>query len=97
MHFQAKKKKNKPSFFLLCYLKGFENWKTKLSMDVFLTSNFAYPPFHQEKGILKYRNATHRTRRRKWHLISVLLPGKIPWAEEPGRLQSMGSLKIGHD
>ena len=22
---------------------------------------------------------------------------KIPWAEEPGRLQSMGSQRVGHD
>ena len=22
---------------------------------------------------------------------------KIPWAEEPGRFQSMGSLRVGHD
>ena len=27
----------------------------------------------------------------------VLLPGKIPWTEEPGRLQSMGSLRVRHD
>ena len=25
------------------------------------------------------------------------LAGKIPWVEEPGRLQSMGSLTVGHD
>ena len=25
------------------------------------------------------------------------LTWKIPWAEEPGRLQFMGSLRIGHD
>ena len=25
------------------------------------------------------------------------LAWKIPWAEEPGRLQSMGSLSVGHD
>ena len=25
---------------------------------------------------------------RKWQLISVFLPGKLPWTEEPGRLQS---------
>ena len=31
-------------------------------------------------------------RRRQWHPTPVLLPGKIPWAEEPGGLQSMGSL-----
>ena len=27
--------------------------------------------------------------RRKWQSIPVFLPGKIPWTEEPGRLQSM--------
>ena len=31
-------------------------------------------------------------RRRQWHATPVLLPGKIPWMEEPGRLQSMGSV-----
>ena len=25
------------------------------------------------------------------------LPWKIPWIEEPGRLQSVGSLRVGHD
>ena len=38
-----------------------------------------------------------RKRRRQWHPTPVLLPGKIPWMEEPGRLQSMGSLRFGHD
>ena len=28
---------------------------------------------------------------------SSTLAWKIPWVEEPGRLQSMGSLKVGHD
>ena len=28
---------------------------------------------------------------------SSILAWKIPWAEEPGRLQSMGSLGVGHD
>ena len=26
-----------------------------------------------------------------------ILAWKIPWTEEPGRLQSMGSLRVGHD
>ena len=26
-----------------------------------------------------------------------LLAWKIPWTEEPGMLQSMGSLRVGHD
>ena len=28
---------------------------------------------------------------------SSVLAWKIPWTEEPGRLQSMGSLRVGHD
>ena len=35
--------------------------------------------------------------RRKWQPTPVFLPGKIPWTEEPGRLQSMGSQRVGHD
>ena len=30
-------------------------------------------------------------------LVSSTLAWKIPWMEEPGRLQSMGSLRVGHD
>ena len=38
----------------------------------------------------------------KWLLLrlaphSNTLAWKIPWTEEPGRLQSMGSLRVGHD
>ena len=28
---------------------------------------------------------------------SSTLAWKLPWTEEPGRLQSMGSLRVGHD
>ena len=28
---------------------------------------------------------------------SRTIPWKIPWTEEPGRLQSMGSQRVGHD
>ena len=35
--------------------------------------------------------------RRQWHPTPVTLAWKIPWMEEPGRLQSMGSLRVGHD
>ena len=40
----------------------------------------------QEKGLEKAM-APH----------SSTLAWKIPWAEEPGRLQSMGSLRVRHD
>ena len=29
--------------------------------------------------------------------LSSILTWKIPWTEEPGRLQSMGSQSVGHD
>ena len=34
--------------------------------------------------------------RRAWQPTPVFLPGESPWAEEPGRLQSMGSQRVGH-
>ena len=43
---------------------------------------FLYLPPHLEKAV-----ATH----------SRTLAWKIPWMEEPGRLQSMGSLRVWHD
>ena len=38
--------------------------------------------------------------RRQWHQVlqySSTLAWKMPWMEEPGRLQSMGSRRVGHD
>ena len=35
--------------------------------------------------------------RRQWHRTPALLPGKIPWTEEPSGPQSMGSLRVGQD
>ena len=32
--------------------------------------------------------------RKKWQPTPVFLPGKIPWTEESGRLQSMGSQRV---
>ena len=35
------------------------------------------------------------SRRRQWTPVQYSCP--IPWTEEPGRLQSMGSRRVGHD
>ena len=40
-----------------------------------------------QEDLLEKEMATH----------SSILAWKIPWAEEPGRLQSMGSQRVGHD
>ena len=34
---------------------------------------------------------------RAWQTHSIILTGRILWTEEPGRLQSMGSQRVGHD
>ena len=36
-------------------------------------------------------------RRGQWHPTPSTLAWKIPWMEEPGRLQSMGSIRVGHN
>ena len=41
--------------------------------------------------------AVDESGRRQWHPNSSTLAWKILWTEEPGRLQSMGSLRVGHD
>ena len=40
-----------------------------------------------QEGLLEKEVAAH----------SNILAWKIPWTEEPGRLQSMGSHKVGHN
>ena len=40
-----------------------------------------------QEDLLEKEMATH----------SSILAWKIPWTEKPGRLQSMGSQRVGHD
>ena len=35
--------------------------------------------------------------RRAWQPTPVFLPGEFPWTEEPGKLQSRGLQRVGHD
>ena len=35
--------------------------------------------------------------RRAWQPTPVFLPGESPWTEEPGRLQFIGSRRVGHN
>ena len=44
-------------------------------------------PYQGWKDPLERGTATH----------SSILAWRIPWTEEPGRLQSMGSQRVGHD
>ena len=60
--------------------------------------------YDQPNSIFKSRDITLPT---KVHLVKAMekamahhsstLASKIPWVEEPGRLQSMGLLRVGHN
>ena len=51
--------------------------------------------FHVKMGSIKDRNYMDLTEAVAPH--SSTLAWKIPWTEEPGRLQSMGSPRVRHD
>ena len=55
--------------------------------------------FHGKMGTIKDRNDRDLTEANGEGIgtHSSTLAWKIPWTEEPGRLQSIGSLRIGHD
>ena len=38
-----------------------------------------------------------RSLQKETAIHSCILPWEIPWTEEPGRLQSMGSQRVGHN
>ena len=42
-------------------------------------------------------NSSHVLTEKAMAPHSSTLAWKIPWTEEPGRLQSMGLLRVGHD
>ena len=49
---------------------------------------------HKDK---KYKTSIAFTSEKAMAPYSSTLAWKIPWTEEPGRLQSMGSQRVGHD
>ena len=54
--------------------------------------------FHAKMGKIKHRNSRDLTEGEKAMAPhSSTLAWKISWMEEPGRLQSMGSLRVGHN
>ena len=46
-------------------------------------------------GLIKSKLAVHTEK--AMVTVSSTLAWKIPWMEEPGKLQSMGLLEVGHD
>ena len=64
-------------------------------MDYTTVANFSAenPPYNNYVFI----ESTSRELEKAMAPHSSTLAWKIPWTEEPGRLQSMGSLRVGHN
>ena len=65
---------------------------TSLSLVVQTVKN---PPEMQETQVQTLGQEDPLEKGRATH--SSILAWRIPWTEEPGRLQSMGSQRVGHD
>ena len=53
--------------------------------------------FFKENQVPDVHTAIYYLLEKAMASLSSTLTQKIPWKEEPGRLQSMGSLRVGHD
>ena len=55
------------------------------------------PPAHLQQRKERFRADYQVLSEKAMAPHSSTLAWKIPWVEEPGRLQSMGSQRVGHD
>jgi len=74
--------------------------------DLFMKIRDTKTTFHAKLGKIKDRNGMDLTEaeeiKKRWQehteeIHSNILAWKIPWMEEPGRLQSMRSQRVRHD
>ena len=76
-----------------------ENNRMGKTRDLFKKIRDTKGTFHAKMGLIKDRNVMHLTEavEKAMATHSSTLAWKIPWMEEPGRLQSMRWLRVGHD
>ena len=72
---------------LNCYLIIFSQGQILFKATAYSTVQLKIYNKKDDRDILEKAMAPH----------SSTLAWKIPWTEEPGRLQSMGSLRVKHD
>ena len=74
----------------------------KLLLELHGSLGFSYSPIFPsllQKGYtcIKYLHLPQMSSEQAMATHSSTLAGRIPWTAEPGGLQSMGSLGVGHD
>ena len=82
---------------------GFDPWVENIPWrgEQLLTPVFWPREFHGQRSLAGYSpwncKGPDTTEEKAMAPHSSTLAWKIPWTEEPGRLQTMGSLRVGHD
>ena len=79
---------------------GTNNLRTLLNLRFCRTTKVVLiqiPNMWEEVLIFQISPSSHFPSEKAMAPHSSTLAWKIPWTEEPGRLQSMGSLRVGHD
>ena len=79
---------------------GANNLRTLLNLRFCRTTKVVLiqiPNMWEEVLIFQIAPSSHFPSEKAMTPHSSTLAWKIPWTEEPGRLQSMGSLRVGHD
>ena len=83
-------------------IEGNQKFKIFCTLDAHCISNIKYSLYHANfefREAVKdiYVGVTIYIMEKAMAPHSSTLAWKIPWTEEPGRLQSMGSPRVGHD
>ena len=73
---------------------NFRLWHSRQSFSTYLRNAYHDVP---DSAVTRIGRAHTLPAEKAMALYSSTLAWKIPWTEEPGRLQSMGSLRVGHD
>ena len=97
--FQRIARRDKKAFFSDQCKEIEESNRMGKTRDLFKKIRDTKGTFHAKIGSIKDRNCMDLTEAAEKAMAphSSTLAWKIPWTEEPGRLQSMGSLRVRHD
>ena len=90
MKFQRRARKDKKAFLSDQCKEIEENNRMGENRDLFKKIRDINGTFHVKMGTIKDRNSMDLTQEKAMESYSSTLAWKIPWMEEPGRLQSTG-------
>ena len=72
-----------------------KNWSLDLNLHSLVAQRLKHLPAMRETWVQSLGREDPLQKEMATH--STILAWRIPWTEEPGRLQSRGSQRVGHD